>query len=117
MTIGIMLILKHPCKILSGNGRYIIILLANRKGLVFFGTPHGGGNGDEAKVNIGLIAAGIAKKLGFNSHDSIVEVLKPGSLFGDFLRESFRPQLEYYFIVSFWDKESTVSPLICYPRW
>ncbi|KAH7175225.1 hypothetical protein EDB81DRAFT_769464 [Dactylonectria macrodidyma] len=81
---------------------------ASVKGIVFFGTPHEGGNKDEAKISLGFTAARIAKKLGFDSNDSIVKVLTPGSLFGDFLRESFRHQLENYFIVSFWEKESTL---------
>lgn len=76
--------------------------------MVFFGTPHEGGNQKSAEVGLGFFAANIAKKLGFNSNDSVVQVLTPGSLFGDFLRESFRHQLEDYFIVSFWEKQSTV---------
>ncbi|KAI1197061.1 hypothetical protein F5X97DRAFT_334208 [Nemania serpens] len=78
------------------------------KGLVFFGTPHEGGNTQSAKVKLGFAAAKIAESLGFNSNDSIIQALTPGSLFGDFLRESFRHQLENYLIISFWEKKSTI---------
>lgn len=84
-------------------------LTAFSKGLVFFGTPHEGGNTQSAKVKLGFAAAKIAESLGFNSNDSIIQALTPGSLFGDFLRESFRHQLENYLIISFWEKKSTVS--------
>ncbi|CAM1501755.1 Fc.00g037390.m01.CDS01 [Cosmosporella sp. VM-42] len=78
------------------------------KGLVFFATPHAGGNIHSAKVKLGLTAAEIAQGLGFNSNDAVVEVLRPGSLFGDFLRESFRHQLDDYRILSFWGKSDKV---------
>ncbi|KAI0419146.1 hypothetical protein F5X98DRAFT_335341 [Xylaria grammica] len=78
------------------------------KGLAFFSTPHEGGNVQSAKVKLGFAAARIAESLGFNSNDSIVQALTPGSLFGDFLREAFRHQLENYLIVSFWEKKSTI---------
>jgi hypothetical protein len=75
---------------------------------VFFATPHEGGNRDSTKVSLGFTAARIAKRLGFKENDSIVQVLTPGSLFNDFLGESFRHQLENYLIVSFWEKQGTV---------
>jgi hypothetical protein len=76
---------------------------------MFFGTPHEGGNQDSTKVKLGLKAAKITSYLGFSPNESIVEILTSGSLFGDFIRESFRHQLEQYHIVSFWEKNSTVS--------
>ncbi|KAK2616030.1 hypothetical protein N8I77_002749 [Diaporthe amygdali] len=77
-------------------------------GLVFFGTPHEGGNLKDAKVKLGFTAAKIAQSLGLEPNESIVQALKPGSLFSDFLKEAFRHQLENYNIVSFWEKESTI---------
>jgi hypothetical protein len=76
---------------------------------MFFGTPHEGGNTDSTIVNLGFTTAKIARFLGFNINDSVVQVLKPGSLFADFLKEAFRHQLEEYHIVSFWELKSTVS--------
>jgi hypothetical protein len=62
--------------------------------LVFFGTPHEGGN--KSLVKLGAIAARVAGWLGFKPEDSIVEVLKEGSLFSDVFKQSFRYQLESY---------------------
>jgi hypothetical protein len=76
---------------------------------VFFGTPHEGGN--KSLVRLGATAACVASWLGFKSEDSIVEVLKEGSLFSDVLKQSFRHQLESYKMVSFWEAEGNVSTL------
>ena len=83
----------------NDNPRYADFAQSVR-GLVFFGTPHEGGNRSDAKVSVGFTAAAIAKHLGFSANDSIVEALTPGSAFGDFLRESFRHQLDRYWIVA-----------------
>jgi hypothetical protein len=80
-----------------------------RKGLLFFGTPHKGGNTDSNMIKMGFIAAKIAQFLGFSINDSIVQALKPGSLFVDILKEAFRHQLEQYFIVSFWEQKLEVG--------
>jgi hypothetical protein len=60
-------------------------------------------------VKIGLIAANIAQFLGFGINDSIIQALKPGSLFADILKEAFRHQLEQFFIVSFWEQKEKVG--------
>jgi hypothetical protein len=65
---------------------------------------------------MGIKAASIAKFLGFHPSDAVIQVLTPGSLFGDFLRESFRHQLENYQILSFWEQKSTVINLTALPR-
>ncbi|KAH8700955.1 hypothetical protein BGW36DRAFT_375302 [Talaromyces proteolyticus] len=101
------LLIKQALVNAHDNSHYADIE-ASVKGLVFFGTPHAGGNTDSAKNKLGLTAANIAKSLGFPANDSIIKVLTPGSLFGDFLRESFRHQLENYWIVSFWEEKSTI---------
>ncbi len=59
---------------------------------------------------LGFIAAKIARGLGFDTNDSIVQALTPGSLFEDILKEAFRHQLEQYYIVSFWETQSQVEP-------
>ena len=79
-------------------------------GLMFFGTPHRGGNG--TLVALGSLAAGIATHLGFRDHSDIVSALKDGSTFSDILQESFRHQLESYQIVSFYEKIGNVCQSI-----
>ncbi|KAJ0119942.1 hypothetical protein J7T55_000792 [Diaporthe amygdali] len=90
------------------DNRHYAYIEQSVKGLVFFGTPHEGGNLKDAKVKLGFTAASIAQSLGLEPNESIVQALRPGSLFSDFLKEAFRHQLENYNIVSFWEKEGTI---------
>ncbi len=76
--------------------------------LVFFGTPHGGGN--TTLVGLGSAAAKVATALHLQSQNHIVETLKSGSLFSDLLKEHWRQQLESYQIVSFWEGIGNVVP-------
>ncbi len=77
-------------------------------GLVFFGTPHGGGN--TTLVGLGSAAAKVATALHIQPRNHIVETLKSGSLFSDLHREHWRQQLESYKIVSFWEGIGNVVP-------
>ena len=79
----------------------------DRHGIIFFGTPHEGGQ--KALVKIGATAVRIANSLGFRSSSAIVEALQNGSLFSDMLKEAWRHQLESYQIVSFWEGIGEVS--------
>ena len=79
-----------------------------RNGLVFFGTPHAGG--DEGLVALGSAAARIARSIHMQPSSDIIETLKKGSLFTDILAEHWRQQLESYSIVSFWEGIGDVSP-------
>ena len=78
-----------------------------RYGLVFFGTPHEGGE------KIGAVAAKVARGLGLQPKNDIFETLKDGSIFSDMLKESWRRQLECYQIVSFWEGIGDVSYQTC----
>jgi hypothetical protein len=75
---------------------YEAIQLATR-GIVFFATPHQGGN----YTKLGEIAAKIAKKCLRNEDNSFVEALKKDTLFGEELIENFRFQLEDFNVLSF----------------
>ena len=81
-----------------------------RAGLMFFGTPHAGGNG--TLVAVGSLVAEIATKLGFRPKSDIVSTLKDGSIFSDILQESFRHQLLSYQIVSYYEKIGNVCSYI-----
>lgn len=72
-----------------------------RTSLVFFGTPHAGG--DDKLVALGSVATRIAKHIHLQPPNDIIETLKKGSLFTDVLTEHWRQQLESYKIVSFWE--------------
>ena len=76
-------------------------LLARRKGLAFFGTPHEGG--DERLVALGATTARIASALHVQPSNDLIETLKKGSLFSDLLAEQWRHHLESYRLVSFWE--------------
>ncbi|KAF8541800.1 hypothetical protein BDD12DRAFT_803421 [Trichophaea hybrida] len=69
------------------------------KGLMFFGTPHRGGNG----VSFGKIAARIARCLSGSSSNNILFALEKSSVLTKQADEAFRSQLEDYQIVSFFE--------------
>lgn len=66
-------------------------------GIVFFATPHQGGN----NAKFGDIAARIAKTCLRNEDNSFMEALKKDSLFGTEIVENFRHQLEDFYVLSF----------------
>ncbi len=66
-------------------------------GIVFFATPHQGGN----YAKLGDIAAKIAKGCLRNEDNHFMEALKKDSLFGQELIENFRHQIEDYYVLSF----------------
>jgi hypothetical protein len=72
---------------------------------VFFGTPHSGGN--EGLIRLAETASKIAQAFDFGVNESIVQVLKRGSLFAETLSENFKHQLENYKVVSFWEGRRT----------
>lgn len=83
-------------------------LRASTTGLVFFGTPHDGGN--KTLVALGSAAARVASTLHLQASNDIIETLKSGSLFTDLLGEQWRHQLESYQLVSFWEGIGNVVP-------
>ncbi|KAK6956941.1 hypothetical protein Daesc_002223 [Daldinia eschscholtzii] len=89
------------------NTKYTPIKFAT-KGLVFFATPHYGGDG--RLVTIGDVAYKIATSLGFQKGGDVLETLKRKSIFSDILHEQWRHQLEQYHIVSFWGTLDSVVP-------
>jgi hypothetical protein len=76
-------------------------------GLVFFATPHHGG--DWMLVSLEGVAAKIATAVGFQKGDDVVETLRDGSIFSDIMQEQWRHQLLKYNIISFWGALDSVS--------
>lgn len=70
-----------------------------RYGIVFFGTPHRGGNG----ASLGSIAASIARFCLRNVDNSFLESLKKDGLFANELINDFQGQLENYYVLSFYE--------------
>jgi len=83
------------------NSRYSAIK-ESTYGLVFFGTPHRGGNA--GLVGLGDLSIRIAQGLFRNPPNDMMDALRGGSMFEDVLQENWRHQLTHYKIVSFYEK-------------
>jgi hypothetical protein len=70
------------------------------KGLVFFATPHRGG--DTNLASLGGVMAKIAAAMGFQEGDDLLERLKTGRIFSDVTQERWKYHLLRYHIRSFW---------------
>lgn len=93
------LLIKQALINTHNNPDYTPIKNTTKK-LVFFTTLY---HGEDWKlVNLGAITAKIASTLGFQKGDNVLETLKTGTIFSDFMQEHWRHQLERYSIVSFW---------------
>jgi hypothetical protein len=62
------------------------------KGLVFFATPHRGGNW--MMVSLGGVATKIATFMGFQKGDDVLETLKDGNIFSEIMQEISFPSGE-----------------------
>jgi len=100
------LLVKQALINAHNNSKYTPIKAAT-SGLVFFATPHQGG--DWKLVSLGKITSKIATTAGFQKGDDVLEVLKSGSMFSDIMNEHWRHQLLEYDIVSFWGGLDNVS--------
>jgi hypothetical protein len=85
---------------------YSPLILSNSTGLVFFATPHAGGQGQ--LVKLGDYIAKFAMSLNVQRGDKILEILKSSSLAADTLREHWRHRLDKVDIVSFWGNRDSV---------
>ncbi|KAF3407827.1 hypothetical protein DPV78_000268 [Talaromyces pinophilus] len=79
---------------------------ASTTGLVFFATPHAGGQGQ--LVKLGDYIAKFAMSLNIQRGDNILEILKSSSLAADTLREHWRHRLDKFDIVSFWGNRDSI---------
>jgi hypothetical protein len=68
-------------------------------GIVFFATPHQGGN----HAKLGDIAASVAKGMLRNPENTFLDALKKDSLFAEGIIKDFRHQLENYFVISLYE--------------
>lgn len=103
------LLIKQALLNANNNLKYQSIKAATT-GLVFFATPHHGG--DRKLVSLGGVAAKIAIMAGFQKGDDVLETLKRGSIFSDIMQEGWRHQLLQYDIISFWGGHDNVSSAI-----
>jgi triacylglycerol esterase/lipase EstA (alpha/beta hydrolase family) len=86
--------------------KYKPIMDATRA-LAFFATPHHGGEG--TLVSLGSVATTIARTVGFQKGDDMLESLRDGNIFSDIMQEHWRHQLMEYDIISFWGALDNVS--------
>jgi hypothetical protein len=100
------LLIKQALINAHNNPKYTPIKDATT-GLAFFATPHHGG--DWKLVSLGGVAAKIARAVGFQKGDDVVETLNGGSIFSDIMQEHWRHQLLNYDIISFWGALDSVS--------
>ena len=74
-----------------------------RYGIVFFGTPHQGGNHARA----GDVVARIARAILRTENNSLVEALKKDSFFSDIGRKDFEEGVEDFYYISFYEDKPT----------
>jgi hypothetical protein len=67
--------------------------------IVFFGTPHRGGN----NAGLGNVAAKIVRIVSTNPGNTFMEALRANSLFADSMVDDFRQRLLDYHILSFYE--------------
>ena len=72
---------------------------ASTYGLVFFATPHSGGN----KADVADCAAKWCSALTGQSKNSLLETLKKASLLNEISKDHFRPQIGDYEVLTFWE--------------
>jgi len=77
------LLIKQALINAHNNPKYTLVKTAT-KGLVFFATPHNGG--DWKLVSLGGVVAKIATAVGFQKGNDVTETLKNGSIFSDIMQ-------------------------------
>ena len=92
--------MQRECYIVSGG----ISLNLLSYGIVFFGTPHQGGN----LVALGkLLSWTIRRVTPGNASNNLLNALERDGFFTDELREDFRQQLEDYHLISYFEEDNT----------
>jgi len=79
-------------------------------GIMFFGTPHQGGN----HARLGDVIASVARYVLRNPSNTLMEALKRDSILADILADSFRHQLEDYQMISCYEtRPQGKTGLVC----
>jgi len=99
------LLIKQALINAHSNPKYTPIKNAT-SGLVFFGTPHHGG--DWRLVSLGKVVADIARATTFKQGHNDLKTLESGSIFSSIMDEHWRHQLLEYDIISFWGSNDNV---------
>ncbi|KAI4601048.1 Serine active site containing protein 1 [Pestalotiopsis sp. 9143b] len=74
-------------------------IVNNTYGIIFFGTPHRGGN----NAKIGDAFAGVVRRLGRKPKNSFMSALKSDSWFANSITNDFRQFLEEFHFLSFYE--------------
>lgn len=72
-------------------------------GVVFFGTPHGGGN----NAKVGSLAARIARRLAGRGDNNFMEALKKNSYYGEQNRDDFQHRAKDFSYLTFFEANPT----------
>lgn len=72
-------------------------------GLMFFGTPHGGGNRAAAAERVCTIISVFTGE----PRNSLLATLRDGSLYNEATTDDFNPQMANYDVVSFFEERKT----------
>lgn len=99
------LLIKQALINAHSNPKYASIKKAT-SGLMFFGTPHHGG--DSRLVSLGKVVADIARATKFKRGHNDLKTLESGSIFSSIMQEHWRHQLLEYDIISFWGSDDKV---------
>lgn len=83
-------------------------LLDSVYGLVFFGTPHRGGD----HTSLGDIAAKIAGSITNSKKNSLMEALKKNSFFAEAVKENFRNRLNDFLILTFYESRKLKGTVV-----
>jgi hypothetical protein len=73
--------------------------------VVFFGTPHGGGN----NAKVGSLAADIAKFVANREDNSLMEALKKNSFYGEQNRDNFMQRAKDFTFLTFYEANPTTK--------
>jgi hypothetical protein len=73
-----------------------------RYGIVFFGTPHRGGNHAQA----GNVVARIARAILRSENNSLIEALRKDTFFSNIGRKDFQEGIEDFYYISFYEDKA-----------
>lgn len=73
--------------------------------MVFFGTPHGGGN----NAQVGSLAAKIAKSLASKKDNNFLEALKKNSFYSEQNRDDFMHIAKKFAFLTFYESNPTIK--------
>jgi hypothetical protein len=97
------LVIKQALLTAVHNDRVYGDIKASTRCLVFFGTPHRGGN----NVGLGKVASNIVTAISGGVNNNLLDYLAKDSLLTEYTNDDFRHQWTDYEVVTFFEKQPT----------